>query len=94
MTPPNPQEKPNIAYALVAFVSSVNQYHVDERLVGLTGNISNRPSEYPYGTSEDTLDKSDTDCLWKLDISYCPRLEDFELTLSEVPNTVKAMALP
>ena len=55
MTPPNPQEKPNMAYALVAFVSSKYQYNVRERLVELTGDISNRSSENSYGTSEDSL---------------------------------------
>jgi hypothetical protein len=56
MTPPNPQEKPNMAYALVALVSSTHQTPIEQLQKGLTGDISNRPSEDSYGTSEDTLD--------------------------------------
>jgi hypothetical protein len=55
ITPPNPHEKPNMAYALVAFVSSVNQRVSAGDYVVLTGDVSNRPSEDSYGTSEDTL---------------------------------------
>jgi hypothetical protein len=44
-----------MAYALVAFVSSVYQRVSAEDYVVLTGDVSNRPSEDSYGTSKDTL---------------------------------------
>jgi hypothetical protein len=45
-----------MAYALVAFVSSIHQRLIEHTQKGLTGDISNRPSEDTYGTSKDTLD--------------------------------------